>query len=247
MAERTTRFAHGRVVFSISDAVNQSRRPQFRAGAAIAEDRLTDLLAGARYFDGATFSWVTGIVRLVERPDYPLIGRVDKHHGDLPITVEIAGRQLRHSSADTVGEAILGEALSALIAAGRRHERPVQPLVAALRGLGAVESVVADEPLGGDELHVRIPLDHPEFPDGATMSAMHAVADGIHDSLLAAGVGGVEGTEVGGGEFLIFCTGADWPAMLPVVRHALERLGVGEAARISVVQDGEELASASSQ
>jgi hypothetical protein len=85
------------------------------------------------YLDGAPFSWVGLIVREGLKDDTePEIGRIDKKYGDLELAIEIDTHRLLGQTKERMSEVLRQASLRALVAAGRRYQRPMKRLEAEL-------------------------------------------------------------------------------------------------------------------
>ena len=106
-------------------------RLQKQSGQALdlVRDAVEKVMVESRYLDGAPFSWVTIAVRYgLKNDDKPSYQAINKKYGDLPLAIEVDTHELIGASLDDL-KLIFGNAvLKALIHAGRKFERPIEPL-----------------------------------------------------------------------------------------------------------------------
>ncbi len=230
------------VAFGLNDTANVLRRPHFREAARLAEVRLAGLLTQARFFDGAPFSWVLVSAGLYRESQTPRLGRIDKKYGDLDISIAIDGIAYKRSTAEAVAEAFVRDSLLALLQAADRHDRPRDLIAAELGRMteGVEVKDAENEAPPKDELHIRLALSDDGFGDPSELPFLHEVADAIDEALRQHEGGGVEGTEVGGNSFLIFCVEGDPSEMLRIARPILTRYALRRGAAAIPIINGDE-------
>lgn len=242
--DATTEYMPDRPLVSIglNDTVNVHRRPHFREAARLAEARLATLLTQAGFFDGAPFSWVMVSAGLDKETQTPRLGRVDKKYGGLDIWIAIDGIASKRSTAEAVADLFVRDCLLALLRAADRHDRPREVISSELARMteGVEVNDAEDEAPPDDELHIRLALSDDGFGDPSELPLLHEVADAIHDALRQQGCGGVEGTEVGLGSFLIFCIEGDPSEMLRIVRPVVARYALRPGAAAVLIVGGDE-------
>lgn len=217
-------------------------RPHFLEAWRLAETRLTEILTRDEFCDGAPFSWVYVSAGFGTGASAPRLGRIDPKYGDLYVSVGIDGIAHRNSSAEAVADVLVHDCLVALVRAADKYERPKAGLSAELLRLQAAGRSLAaeDEPEPEDELAIELVLADDKFGDPSELEHLHAIADAIDAALIARDEGSVEGTEVGGGSFLIFCVEGEPRAMLQIARKVLAGYKTLPGATAILTIDGEE-------
>lgn len=97
-------------------------------------DQIEQWVLDDGYLVDAPFSWVGLIVREGLKDDVePEIGRIDRKYGDLELAIEIDTHKLLGQTKEGMSEVLRKASLRALVAAGRRYERPMVRLETELK------------------------------------------------------------------------------------------------------------------
>lgn len=105
------------------------------SGAALdaVRDELEAVLIESGYCENAPFSWVTVSIRYGLKNDVePRYGAINKKYGDLPLSIEVDTHDLIDASLTDLISTFKRAALTALIHAGEKYDRPIQNLREAL-------------------------------------------------------------------------------------------------------------------
>ena len=95
----------------------------------IVGDKLETLLVESGYFQDAPFGWVSLIIRYVLRNDFePEIGRINKRHNDLPLSIEVDAHELLADNLEIISKLFLRACSSALLRVGERYKLRVDGL-----------------------------------------------------------------------------------------------------------------------
>jgi hypothetical protein len=93
---------------------------------------LTELARSDGLFEDAPYQWVGLDIRFSHRSCPPVIRRVNRRWGDLPVTVEVNMESVDHKPREVVCHAVEIAILQALIAVADSYDRPSHRLRARL-------------------------------------------------------------------------------------------------------------------
>ena len=99
-------------------------------------DEIEKVIIDSQYLEGAPFSWVTVAVRYgLKVDDKPSYQAVNKKYGDLPLSIEVDTHELIDASLEELKLIFKRAVLKALVHAGKKFERPTEPLEQVLESL----------------------------------------------------------------------------------------------------------------
>lgn len=118
-------------------ALTEQRNNRHDTAALTAvRDEIEIIIIDSEYLRDAPFSWVTIAVRYgLKNDDKPIYQAVNKKYGDLPLSIEVDTHDLIDASLDKLKLVFKRAVLKALIHAGKKFERPTEPLKQVMESL----------------------------------------------------------------------------------------------------------------
>lgn len=128
---------HNRKLGLSGVALTKQRNNRHDAKALTAvRDEIEKVIIDSEYLEGAPFSWVTIAVRYgLKNEGKPSYQAVNKKYGDLPLSIEVDTHELIDASLEELKLIFKRAVLKALIHAGKKFERPTEPLEQVLESL----------------------------------------------------------------------------------------------------------------
>ena len=123
---------HGRSLGVVGVSLTKERLPK-GAEEVLGQvrDQLEHLLLQTEYLKDAPFSWITISIRFGLKDDLaPLIGRINRKHGDLPLSIEMDISSLKGCAMEAHKAAYLRAAARALLGTVNLHKVPESALQA---------------------------------------------------------------------------------------------------------------------
>lgn len=111
-------------------ALTKFREPRFTMECmAKVREEIEDVMTTSDFLSGAPFSWITLSVSFgLKNDEQPTFGRISKKYGDLPLSIEINVRELVDAEPTEFANRLRLAVLTALLAAGRMYDRPLDGL-----------------------------------------------------------------------------------------------------------------------
>ena len=92
-------------------------------------DELEKVLAASEFFANAPFRWISLIIRYgLEDKFEPVYQRINKTHGDLPISVEVDTHPLLGADIETMKAIFRRATIEALLHVAQKYNLPAKPV-----------------------------------------------------------------------------------------------------------------------
>jgi len=99
-------------------------------------DELEKVLAASEFFANAPFRWISLIIRYGLKNEFdPVYQRINKTHGDLPISVEVDTHPLLGADIETMKAVFRRATIEALLHVAQKYKLPAKPLEEYRKGL----------------------------------------------------------------------------------------------------------------
>lgn len=122
-------MAHNRKLVIGGVALVKARLKNTGPAVDAVRDEIEKLLIEADFFADAPFKWVGLIIRYgLENKFEPLYQRINKTHGDLPLSVEVDTHPLLGADIETVKAVVRLATIEALLHVARKYNLPTKPL-----------------------------------------------------------------------------------------------------------------------
>ena len=118
--------AHRRKLGLSAVALTKARNPKNLVEILTGvRNELEEQMEAAGFLAGAPFSWITVIVRLgLKYSSQPVYGKINRKHGDLPVSIEIDTADVLDVSDDEIREVLRVSIRRTLDDVGLRYDRP---------------------------------------------------------------------------------------------------------------------------
>jgi hypothetical protein len=116
--------------FSIStkEVLKSPSNPFKRNAHLQSSDELEALVIEINYLDNAPFSWVRVTIFFGNKYTKPRCNPIDKKYGDLGLSIEINGQDIRNKDLNELKTLFKIAGLKSLIHAGKKYNRPIERL-----------------------------------------------------------------------------------------------------------------------
>ena len=122
-------MAHNRKLVIGGVALVKARLKNSGPAIDTVRDEIERLLIEAKFFAHAPFKWVGLIIRYgLENKFEPLYQRINKTHGDLPVSIEVDTHPLIDADLDTTKAILRRATIEVLLHIARKYNLPTKPL-----------------------------------------------------------------------------------------------------------------------
>ena len=92
-------------------------------------DELEKVLAASEFFANAPFGWISLIIRYGLKNEFePVYQRINKTHGDLPVSIEVDTHRLIGADMETMKAVFRQATIEALLHIAQKYDLPTKPL-----------------------------------------------------------------------------------------------------------------------
>ena len=130
-------MAHNRKLVIGGVALVKAKLKHDVAAMSAVRDEIETLLVQSNFLAGAPFKWVGLVIRFgLEDKFEPLYQRINKTHGDLPVSIEVDAHPLVGADMETMKAVFRRATIEALLQVARKYNLPTTPLEDCRNGLG---------------------------------------------------------------------------------------------------------------
>jgi len=130
-------MAHNRKLVIGGAALVKTRLKNTGPAIVTVCDELEQVLAESDFFADAQFKWISLIIRYGLKDKFePVYQRINKTHGDLPISVEVDTHPLVEADSETIKVVFRRATIEALLHVAQKYNLPTKALEDYRKGLG---------------------------------------------------------------------------------------------------------------
>jgi hypothetical protein len=122
-------MAHNRKLVIGGVAVVKAKLKHDVAAMSAVRDEIESLLVQSDFFAAAPFKWIGLVIRFgLENKLEPVYQRINKTHGDLPVSIEVDTHPLLGADIETIKVVFRRATIEALLHVAQKYNLPAQPL-----------------------------------------------------------------------------------------------------------------------
>lgn len=130
-------MAHNRKLVIGGVALVKAKLKHDVAAMSAVRDEIESLLVQSGFFAAAPFKWIGLVIRFgLENKFEPLYQRINKTHGDLPVSIEVDTHALLGADIEAMKAVFRRATIEALLHVARKYNLSTEPLEDYRRGLG---------------------------------------------------------------------------------------------------------------